>query len=192
MERLKPTSERVRRTLASVARQERTALRIYRDISGLRSNVDCLSSKINAHLARITRLQEEHQRVIDSIALKKAVLTKWAYSPEMMVITGTKSPERTTQPLPEVEPDLRCFESLSPEHTLFLDTISCAIGLPSRNLSNELPFDVSGIMDFQELENLGWLTDDIPTPTSKIPSPSGGTDTCLNESASLTILGKGE
>jgi len=179
MEPSKISSNLVRRIVASVAREERTALRIYKDIASSRASIDCLSSKINSHLGRISRWREEHRVLTKSIARKKAIIMRSVVAHRQTDTNAEiSSQESGTKPLPKDVVDLTCSESQTQEHTHFLDTLCSATALPPRDPENEVPFDVTGIMDFLELENLEWPTNDCRTPLSRTPSQSGGQDTC--------------
>jgi len=149
---------------ASAAREERTALRIYKDIASSRASVDCLSSKINSHLGRIARWQEEHRLLIESIALKKEISTKLESAPKPTDINPeTSSQSSGRRPSPKDVVDLTCSETLTPERTPSPDILSYEIALRELEPWNDPELDVTGTMDYLELESLGWLTSDYLT-----------------------------
>lgn len=179
MDPLELSSRKAHLMLSSAAREERTAHRIYRDISSLQASVDCLSSKINSHLGRISRLREEHRELTGSIARKKQIFTSWASARKRTDIkpeTSLQSSGRKPSDLDVV--DLTCSESLTPEHTDGPDTLCCGTPLQQLEPWNDPTLDVNGIMDYLELENLDWPTNDCQMPMSKTHSPNGGLDIC--------------
>ena len=158
------------RMLASVRREERTIRRIYKDILSFNNSLGLLDSKRFYLSERISRLVEEHRRIIGSIAAKKEALMRSAcVLNEMDTRTETSSRQSGTTPCQAAEEVSKILQQPIPDATLSPDIPYCETPSPLQCLEHDLTFESIGFMDSQELANLGWLTNDSPTPSLRSP-----------------------
>jgi len=166
---------------SSARRLERTARRIYKDISSLTSSNDLLLSRLSSQQGRITKLHEELRRVTDSIALRMEMSSNMEYAlanPPSEAETNLLSPSRMRvwedpilsppgSPKTQVSitsPDMFCYETT-------LDVLEPLIDLTSPQ---------NGYGEPLELENQELLMNDFLERLLRSPEPSGGRDTNWN------------
>lgn len=163
------------RMLASARRLERTERRIYRALCSSETKLACALSEIATQQELIGKLREDHRRVMNDIAARRASVGAMAYVPVGMFPDPVMNLPSTLDPVLNVDGTVSASSATPiPESMPGLDIFCYETIWNSSPLRDETRSSFCGSGDRPVWENLEWLTNDFPEPIVSVPDISGG------------------